>query len=357
MAKRQQPGCGCCTATVSCSTSCSPCAIPTQDLTLTRTPGPFVSTLVYNSTGPTWSDGSYTFQCTAGTATLSGPGGPWFPTVSNCTAWSVQFGAGAVLSTITGNPPSGSFCCQVFVVLGCNGLQLSGVSVNVYDTSGGTLLTSGTTNSTGRVTLLWTKASSPCSVWVEFSRSRFTTDAASYTLTSGGQTGITLSPTASYVCSLCCTTTAIPQPRTLFLTDINGTYSLTYTTTGGLDIWYVCTSATANPTMTNGSPCVAGGSASIPIYYNVTCASSNSWAVNRQWSEARAIGSGPWYYHVDASCGALGISGGGCTGISIGAAQRQAMTFDCTAIAFSNTLTTIGGNLSDPIGGTVTVSE
>jgi len=359
VSKRQQPGCGCCGGGGggACSTTCSPCAIPTQDLTLTKTPGPTVSTLVYSSIGPTWTDGSYTFQCTAGTATLSGPGGPWFYTVSNCTAWSIQFGAGSVLSTITGGNPSGSTCCQTFIVFGCSTNLLPGATVSVYDTSGGTLLATGTTNSSGRVTLMWTKASSPCSVWVEVSRTRFTTDAASYTLTESGETEIALSPTASYFCSLCCTSSPIPQPRTLFLTDVNGTYSLTYISSVGIDIWYYCGSVSANPTMTAGTPCVVGGAASIPIYYNVTCSSSNSWRVNRQWGEA-SNGGGVWNYFVDATCGSNGIAGSGCPSTFVGGAASGLMTFNCTAIAFSNTLTaSTGNNLADPIGGTVTVSE
>ena len=130
------------------------------------------------------------------------------------------------LAYFTGPAFSGAMCCQTFNVKGCSSTALQGATINIYDHAGGTLLTSGTTNSSGLSTLLWNRACAS-SVYVTISCSRFTTYTATLTLTANGTTNVTLSPAAGYDCTGC---TAIPLADTIYLTDsvYGGPVTLTY---------------------------------------------------------------------------------------------------------------------------------
>lgn len=121
-------------------------------------------------------------------------------------------------ATITGN------------VKGCNSLNAQGITVEAHDsTSGGTLLGSTTTNSSGNYTLNITGATAGNSVVVVFAHTRFTTATTTLTHTSGStssttwkcggtSTGVnkTLSPAAGYHCYAVC---AFPIADTLNFTD------------------------------------------------------------------------------------------------------------------------------------------
>lgn len=133
-----------------------------------------------------------------------------------------------------------SCCCSgttcngnVFTIHGCaqscgGTTGVDGVTINVYTSSGGTLLATGTTNSSGTVTLSW---SGTATYWTA-SKSRWTTYTASGTLTCGATQTATLTPATGYRClgTICGTTTfADPISETLYATDTLGnSWTLTY---------------------------------------------------------------------------------------------------------------------------------
>jgi hypothetical protein len=130
------------------------------------------------------------------------------------------------LCNTSGCCPGGGGTCngKVFHIIGCNSLDLQGATVSVYDSFGGTLLTSGTTDASGLVTLSW---SGSCTVYVTVTYApRFT--AYGNTLTASGTTVITLSAASGYHC-VDCFHFSIPVADTLTLTDPQfGTYTLNY---------------------------------------------------------------------------------------------------------------------------------
>lgn len=109
-----------------------------------------------------------------------------------------------------GCPPVG--CTVTFFVRGCGGLGVDAATVSVYDHSGGTLLDSGNTDSTGHVTLSWTGATGTYYVVVTGIPANFVGYAATLTLTCGSPTTLSLAVATGYHCYDCC---PIPQPDTL----------------------------------------------------------------------------------------------------------------------------------------------
>ncbi len=111
---------------------------------------------------------------------------------------------------------SSSVTCGTIEVIGCGSLGVPNATVSIYTSSGGSLLASGTTNSSGIVSLTW---SGSCTVWVTASEAtgRLTSYAATRTLGSGTNV-ITLSnaDNSLYACMNCC---AIPLKRILTFTS------------------------------------------------------------------------------------------------------------------------------------------
>jgi hypothetical protein len=111
---------------------------------------------------------------------------------------------------------------QSFTVKGCNAIVYPGVTVSVYDTSGGTLLQSGTTDGSGNVTLAWTGAAA---TWVEVTGMSGRFNAFGVAITVNPQT-LQLTAATGYVCFPSC---LIPLPTTLQLTDsVIGNATLSY---------------------------------------------------------------------------------------------------------------------------------
>ena len=132
---------------------------------------------------------------------------------------------GATVIAMT--PTPGSWCCQQFDVLGCNGLGINGATVTVKTSSTGTTLATGTTNPSGVVQLQWAGS---CSVYVAITASRFTSYGSSLTLTESATTSTTLSITSGYVCLA---GFAIPAPDTLHGTSsLLGAVTFTYNASG-----------------------------------------------------------------------------------------------------------------------------
>lgn len=148
-------------------------------------------------------------------------------------------------------------CTVGFTVFGCNGLKYSGLTVNVYDHSGGTLLATGTTTSTG-VSLTWPGTSGTYYVQVTGMSARFQSYGVNTSLTCGGAVNITLSVATGYTCYAGC---LLPVANTLTFTGSLGpTCTLTYsagawggTLTAGGDGFTISLDATGVITITDTS--------------------------------------------------------------------------------------------------------
>lgn len=103
----------------------------------------------------------------------------------------------------------------------------SGITVSVYDHSGGTLLAQGTTNGSSQVTLAWNGASGTYYVTADASTfsARFNDIAGSPSLTCGGQTVLAPSAASGYTCTGDC---SLPIKNTLIATfTVAGACTLT----------------------------------------------------------------------------------------------------------------------------------
>ncbi len=91
----------------------------------------------------------------------------------------------------------GAPCSQTFTVRGCLGALVSGATVTVYDTMGGSTLATGATNSSGVVSLSWT-GSTTVYVTASAPTGGLFTYGQTLTLTCGGGTTLPLFPTTLY---------------------------------------------------------------------------------------------------------------------------------------------------------------
>jgi hypothetical protein len=114
------------------------------------------------------------------------------------------------------------------------------------------------------------------------------------------------SPPAGFVCCWNCLI-----PETLYLTDANGTHTLSWT---GVN-WYICyTIATTGVTLagTTGCGCLCGapGPITLPIQYQVVCSSTvtNSFLITAEWPGVCCVGG--------TGC----VCGGGCSAMTPGVA-------------------------------------
>lgn len=161
------------------------------------------------------------------------------------------------------NCPAGS-CSVLFTVRGCGGNAYASVpTVNVFASSGGALLASGTVNASGVVTLTFTGGSGTYWVTITGASTRFATFAQNEALTCGGSLTIALSAASGYVCIGC----LLPVATTLHLTDstiLGGpvTCVLTYSTPN----WVGTTSVAYPGTFCTGVPCSA---ATVPLTYTL----------------------------------------------------------------------------------------
>ena len=123
-------------------------------------------------------------------------------------------------------------CSQTFNVTGC-GAALSGATVTINVSSGGTQLATGTTNGSGQVTLSWTGS---CTVWVSIAKTGYTSYGQVDPLTSGGTTNVTLVIASGYGCCQCAipTTTLHYSFTAPGCTPSSGTGTLSYS---GSNIW------------------------------------------------------------------------------------------------------------------------
>jgi hypothetical protein len=258
-----------------CGLACGTCSIPKKDLQLVATNpilGDETLTLVFSSTSLSWAtkncDSSgllYTLACANGklnflaqfwiTGACPGPGG----TTGNCSSTGIAPGAftqtaftctplSATYTSTSGSCPtvtSAGFTkfvitdptpmqsqqpqmCATFVVTGCNAFPYPGITVSVSQSSGSTVLATGTTDSAGNVFLMWQGLSG--NYFVSFSgfSSRFVAPANQTLQVSCGTTigiGFVANPNGAVItyntapgfhCTSCC---LLPLASTLFFTD------------------------------------------------------------------------------------------------------------------------------------------
>lgn len=251
---------------------------------------------------------------------------------------------------------SPSQCCcggfsQQFTVRGCvnpakNPAFFTGLTVEVWTSSGGTLIVSGTTNSLGVVTLsipgsigtYWVTSSTPWS-------GRNDAFAQNVSLTGVALT-LALVPHTGYVC---CAQVDWALPSTLHWSDGDSSVSLIWDAVGQAQ-WTVLynMAGTRTPTFSC-SPLNCNGAAGTPIIRaTVTCGLNNTFGVARQWWEAcvtRAYDRGPLVT---------------CVGLTVCGATASYSGTGGPPFSFSGALSfTAGGSCTkaNPVTGTVTITE
>lgn len=242
----------CCGGTCGdCCLPCLPCVIPKVDLSLAAhsTGSGTTTTVLLRWNGVAWATGvlpgspffgiSFELDCgsgathfsvTDGTFTCEQPGGTsgallhldsftcnpfalnYSTTLTDCVFLNGNLDTFKITApSISGFP----VCCQTFHAEGCNGRDIAGATVSVYDAMGGTLLASGTTSATGLLTPWW---SGSCNAYVTATEpsGRLAGYAASLSATATGTTVLSLLPEASgYTCLASC---ALPLADTLHVT-------------------------------------------------------------------------------------------------------------------------------------------
>lgn len=160
----------------------------------------------------------------------------------------------------------GTYCCQQWTVEGCNGLVVSGATVSVYNTMGGTLLASKVSATNGSAILIWQAS---CSVYVTASEtSGRLTYADSPSLSAGAQTILTMTPASGYACIAGC------------LLPISQTLTATFSTAGAQTLTFSGTTWTGSFTASGNSYVVTiHQSGFVIIDRNGTSCGSVGWAV------------------------------------------------------------------------------
>lgn len=199
-------------------------------------------------------------------------------------------------------------CNSVGVTIhGCNSLPLPGAEVQLK--SGSTVVSSGTTNSSGVVSLAYSTAGSytvsatgPAGVaWWS------TTPATqNLTLSCTGTPGttLTLTPATGWLCrcSHCVDPVDNGTTRLPTLTDANGSYSLQWSspdtawvccyTIAGVAIW--------NTTGPPGTFCVAtAGTGTIAVGYALSCINASRWQLNQIWTSCNSASP---YHETAGNC-------------------------------------------------------
>ena len=150
-----------------------------------------------------------------------------------------------------------------------------------------------------------------------------------------------------------CVTCTGTIPTTLYVTDVNsGGVPYTLTWNSGLNQWI--TSGLCTPSIANVAACVSatcsctgGGGNGLALYtYAISCSSANHMAVIRTWYELTC---GANHYYCPCACTSLGLSSP--------AISEHVFTVTCGSVHGSSALAQLSGNLTDPVGGTVSFTQ
>ena len=252
-------------------------------------------------------------------------------------------------------------CTITFCVTVCGGLHLYGALVQVY--SGATLLDQCTTGAGGCCTMPTLATAGTYTVKVTY---------GSNTLFNSSRSVVcgTNAIAAGAVGIVCCSGYYIPYALTI--TDAGGTGSMWYYGPDpifGYPTWYGCvqSSATSSTVTTPGGVCTVAAPAThlINVCYKMQCVGgSPPFTLERDWGYVFYSGS-PVYYSAGSSCpaGGLGVlcSAGppGPCGTLVDSATGTGTPSGSSpfAITFAP-LTPSGGNTTtDPVGGSVTITQ
>lgn len=236
---------------------------------------------------------------------------------------------------------------QTITVYGCvtpaiNPALFAGITVRVRTSSGGSILASGPTNSSGQVSLSW--SGSDGNYWVEVvaPNARFNDYGATRSLTDGGSITAQLPVGTDYAC--CASTLDIPLKLTGWsYTDDNGTYSVGRC--GNLAVYTTPYDVSPNA---QGTAC---GPTTVDITANIVPTAFgglNRLNIIRSWRSG-TCGTG------DAYC--TGTPADGCI-----YTDSSTVYYEITSLAIpiAATVTPVanGANhMADPVGGNVTFSE
>jgi hypothetical protein len=230
-----------------------------------------------------------------------------------------------------------------FNLYGCknppnNAAIFSGITVNVYDHFGGTLLVSGTTGAGGSVLLAVPGATGTHYVTVPAPNARWTNYGANLSLTSGG-TGTIQLPTNTAGGYACCSNIDIPIHNQITYTDANGSHTYSWTSCS-LQGYY--SMAGVGPNFGGTPQC--SGAAATRIYRIIQPNGANILATTREWYVSAST---PSCY-----CDYAGLCGGNGQGKAVTA--NYTITSIAIPLAFTVTPT---GDAGDPVGGNITISE
>ena len=204
-----------------------------------------------------------------------------------------------------------------------NASIFSGITVNVYNYSGGTLLVSGTTSGSGSVTLAVPGTPGTYYVTVPAPNARWTNYGANLSLTSGGITAIAMpTNTTSYVC---CSNIDIPIHKALSYTDANGTTTITFTSACNTQNFKY-----ASPAISPVNPSCNATTGATAILRQISQSGANTLSVNRTWYGIK-YGGGYCY------CDYAGLCGGGGNGLEV--SQTYLITSMAVPLTFTVALT------------------
>jgi len=241
--------------------------------------------------------------------------------------------------------------CEGYSILcyGCNNGALDNYAIDVYDTSGGTLLFSLTTDSTGHISL---RAGT---YWLQSHDGRY----AGPSITVSSNATVTLTPASGYACIVGC---PFPISKTLHFTDSNGTWTLTWASASG---WFGCGTNPSVPSciVSLGQPTCGqqGNPAAASIVYSIQV---NGGAPSIKYCKFSIGGGNYLNYHGDgtdtASCsgGVLACNAWpSCASyISTQIAAGSVTSSSCSPFSVSGTLPA-GGPPYDPAAGSWTYTE
>jgi hypothetical protein len=249
-------------------------------------------------------------------------------------------------------------------VSGCNSLGVVNATVQLLQ--GVTVISSGTTNSSGQVSLggYSSGSSYTISVTPPGSSPWWDSTAVTHSFTPSNcnntSVGLVLVPATGYSCK--CTHCRDPLPDTVTISDSNGTYTATYGSwiiVGGSSGtgWVACYSlAGQNVYNEPGLTCVAAGTGSVPIWYVLQCpGGTNKFSVTELWVSCGVFT--PLQFEKSANpCS----SGGGFTiggGPDLAAATQSVNVAHATATAPNNCNDSLSFSMTGAaVNGTVAVS-
>lgn len=249
----------------------------------------------------------------------------------------------------------GSTCNITVNVKGCNSANRQGATVRLKN--GATVISTGTTDSSGNVTLNATgHAGFLRSIVVDADATvGYASITTIITVACGGSYSITTVADANHVC---CPSCNYPVPKMLYMTDAVGTLAFTY-----IGRWLaqrIISGATGNVVAPN---CLFGSTTTtdMKIYYEMTCG-AGGFTLTRTWDIVNDTGcgdvGGTWYY-CQFPPGCSGVTG--CGNYPFTPYNPAADTVTGTATSSCNPLSlsfSLSGTtkLSDPVGGGVTVT-